>query len=214
MASKFRVGEEPEPFVYEVRLPKDAPWTLHEVTAALVGEGEAAAATAAQERSDRLHAAARALEPEIRARAATSDGPMDMAEAVAFLKEAFDLTRKPARDLIAQGAGSRWRIEALMDRQGRPKVLLPLVPKGEDSNGAGEITTTHESPALTRVREGDVSATRMNGDREKPVAQTTPSVDAIRADGLFLPAESTPEAQPPVAVVAEAETAPEDMEVI
>jgi hypothetical protein len=38
--SKFRLGQEPEPFCLELRLPKDEPWTLVDVTEALIKAGE------------------------------------------------------------------------------------------------------------------------------------------------------------------------------
>jgi hypothetical protein len=212
VSSKFRLGEEPAPFVLELRLPKDGPWTLHDVTQALLGEGEAAAIAAVKAHADKIAAAAEALEGEIRARARAGDAPLAMEGAVAFLKD-MQITRKSARELIRDGTGQRWRVETLKNQAGQPKVLLPTDLEGGDK-GAAKIPASEESPVFTGSREGDVSATRMNSGQRKHDPRNTWPVAGIPAEGLFPPRGSTTTPNPNQSRPAETPQDPDDVEVV
>ncbi len=136
--SKFRLGEEPEPFILEVDLGGE-PWTLREVTGDVVRAGAEAKAETARELQARRDTARDALVQEI---ADTTDGErLTVREAIAFLRERH-LTRDGARALVEAENGRSWRLEQRPNLRGRPLVLVPL---GEVVIVAGEISRLDNS---------------------------------------------------------------------
>src|SRR5262249_1771369 len=59
--AKFRIGAEPDPFCLELKLPKDEPWTLREVTDELIQMGEQTVRTAERLKHAQCTTAADAL---------------------------------------------------------------------------------------------------------------------------------------------------------
>jgi bifunctional DNA primase/polymerase-like protein/primase-like protein len=157
IASKFRVGEEPEPFVLEINLGAE-PWTLRDVTGDLVAAGEASRAAAAAARQAELDDAAKAL------RAVVEAGERPNREtAIARLMEE-GLTQKAARELLRERDGKDWRTVVLEDRPGRPRVLDP--PEGSKNDAPTEIRP-RETPATAGTISGDFGQPLESLDQRK-----------------------------------------------
>jgi hypothetical protein len=110
IASKFRVGQEPEPFCLELRLPKDEPWTLVDVTEELVKAGEETIAQAERAQQARLDHAVTALLEEVFSRSSAGK-PILKTEAELFLRKELGLTQDEARQIINDKTGKCWRLE-------------------------------------------------------------------------------------------------------
>ncbi len=188
--SKFRVGEEPEPFILEVDL-SDEPWVLQDVTDEILQQGEEARHKAKQEREERLARVVEELIEAVKAGAEADDPLKTAKDAIPFLMER-DLRRREARDLINERDGVAWRIETL-NKQGRPKVLLPLVhTPGDVSKGTAETNQDPEHPVSIGVPEPPVSAAPMNTGRQKHrVSEPLPDA-TFSESGLFPPGVSEP----------------------
>ena len=186
--SKFRVGEEPEPFILEVDL-SDEPWVLQDVTDEILQQGEEALNKAKQEREERLAAAVEELIGEVEASAQLEEAFKSEKDAVPFLMER-GLRRKEARNLIKDRDGVAWRIETL-NKQGKPTILLPLVHTPSDvSKETAEINKGSENPIPIGVSEPHVSAAPMNtGRRKHGVAEPLPHRGSSES-GLFPPGVS------------------------
>jgi len=132
VASKFRIGEEPEPFLLEVDLTTE-PWQLRDVTDAVVQGGQALRVQQETQRSATEDRAARALVDEIQGRAAQGKPTLADRDGVPFLQERYALDREDARQLIDQRDGRNWLI-AIGPGRGQPKILraIPLI---EDRTG-------------------------------------------------------------------------------
>ena len=120
--TKFRLGEEPDPFIFEVDHTTN-PWTLREVTADVVRDGQLALNHAAAERAKILERASLALQAEVQ-RLAQGDEPAINKSGAEALLQVHGLTRKDARTVIAEGTGRLWEL--------RPagKNVLVTVPGG------------------------------------------------------------------------------------
>jgi len=186
--SKFRVGEEPEPFILEVDL-SDEPWVLQDVTDEILQQGEEARNKARQEREERLAAAVEELMGEVEASAQLEEAFNSEKDAVPFLMER-GLRRNEARKLIKDRDGVAWRIETLHER-GNPKILLPLFhTPGDVSKGTAEIKQDPENPISTGVSEPSSSAAPMNtGRRKTGVSEPLPNA-TFSESGLFPPGVS------------------------
>jgi hypothetical protein len=122
ISTKFRLGEEPDPFVLEFDMSRE-PWTLRDVTSDIVDAGEAARTRAEEEDRTLRDKAVHALAQEIRRRADAGD-PMPKGNAVTFLT-ARGLKRTGARALVESGGPGFWQLRQLKDRQGQPVILVP-----------------------------------------------------------------------------------------
>jgi len=124
IASKFRPGPEPEPFCLEIRLRKDEPWTLQDVTTELVEASDEALTQVNKAKQDQLENAAKALAEEIGKREAQE--PLLKNEAEAFLRNIEGLSQQEARTLIKDNTGILWEERKLPGGQGkgRPVGLL------------------------------------------------------------------------------------------
>jgi hypothetical protein len=116
IASKFRIGEEPDPFCFEVDL-RTEPWTLRDATDELVAAGKAALDGAQRARAATLMAATEKFITYIE----TAEKPVTTEEGEAFLIEQ-GLKRKVARELISEGDGRLWKREQSPGKGG-PKVF-------------------------------------------------------------------------------------------
>lgn len=171
--SKFRIGQEPEPFCLELCLPSGQPWTLREVTAELLHAGDGAKARAAQAKADQIAQAARALVEALRTRA-DEGRPMGKTEAEEFLKR-HGLTRKEARQLLTEGEDRDWHAKKTRDGDGKQSgwLLFPRIGGNGDD-------------AANRDQEGDpdtpvVAAQTGSGRRRLPMDAAAPSA-ACRDD--------------------------------
>jgi AAA domain/RepB DNA-primase N-terminal domain len=188
--SKFRVGEEPEPFVLEMRHDVE-PWAVVDVTDAMETEGALRRAEAQQKAVLARVEAIAALKAEVGRRAEASTPMRTDKDAEPFLRD-WGLSRKAARTLIREGDGAHWRIEVLADQPGRPKVLLRIsaatAPKGEITDAAG-IRGVQESRMDSGVwspptSAGPVHAVGGNVDSASPLQTQdsgTPPISAASA---------------------------------
>ena len=180
--TKFRIGEEPDPFVFEIRLNLN-PWTFAEVTAEMLAAGEQAQEEVVREAKDRLERAAAALTAEVAARAAVG-APMSVRDdAEPFLTD-LGLSRQAARKLIADRTGHAWRVTGT-GRRRDPKVLLP--PGGGDSDAQTAGIQNREQPHQMRVFDGPIPAAQEPYVRP----ETSPAESALGAaarDARFRPA--------------------------
>jgi hypothetical protein len=170
--SKFRIGEEPEPFVYEIDLAIE-PWSLRLVTAEIVQTGEEARAEVERERTARQEQAAEGLLAVIFARARAGD-PMSTAEVTTYLQTEYQLRRQEARALLANSAGTMWEAREDTTRRGKPKLWYPISRANEvvENVSAAEIPP-REPTLLTRLPESAISASRMDRARQEyPLAET------------------------------------------
>jgi hypothetical protein len=116
--SKFRLGVEPDPFCLELHLPPDAPWTLDDVTEALVEAGEAAKTEAERAKQERLHAAAVALSDLVAERQAAGT-PILKTQAETWVCDEQDLRQREARDVIKDYNGILWALEKVRQGEGK-----------------------------------------------------------------------------------------------
>ncbi len=160
--TKFRIGEEPEPFILEVDLSAEL-WTLRDVTDAVDRAGAEARQAREREAQERREEAAVALAREVDARAAAGT-PLVKIEAEELLR-GHGLTRKAARELIDTGAA--WRLGALAGHRGNPTALLPV--SGDErvtSDGGGNEGGAAE-PNLRAFSQGPISAAQAGRARRK-----------------------------------------------
>ncbi len=123
--TKFRIGEEPEPFIIEIDL-RTEPWTARDATDEVDQAGVQARAQRDADRQAMEAKAEAALLEEIRLRAGAGDPLHARAEAEPFLVN-MGMKRQAARDLLRARAGALWRIEERPGAHGaRAKVLLPV----------------------------------------------------------------------------------------
>jgi DNA polymerase I-like protein with 3'-5' exonuclease and polymerase domains len=121
--SKFRLGAQPDPFCIELRLPKDEPWTLDDVTADLVAAGENTIKEAAAKKEAQEKAAVDSLLETVTTRFAAND-PVLKTEAQNYIHE-MEISRDRARELVAINIGVLWNIVDVRGK-GSPKALIPL----------------------------------------------------------------------------------------
>jgi hypothetical protein len=178
IASKFRLGEEPEPFVLEVD-HRTEPWTLRDATEDIVQAGQEALRAAASEREAVTVRAREQLLSEMRRRVEAGEGPMIRGEAEA-LAQAAGLTRRDARGLLADGDGRLWRLSpGLRGGPGKKGPAIFVVSRSEIpcEVSRGERAKDERSPRQTTFPEVPSSADRMNTGRRK-VEPTEPAIHA------------------------------------
>jgi hypothetical protein len=134
IATKFRVGEEPDPFILEIDLTTD-PWSVLDVTDAVDREGKEVREQRAREKAETARGAREALVAEIRRRHQANEVPMlKDKQAIPFLT-ALGLRRNAARELLNDPQGL-WELRKLEGVKGHPVcILLPTRPAEEDGGG-------------------------------------------------------------------------------
>jgi hypothetical protein len=121
--SKFRIAAQPEPFCLEICMPGDGEWTLTDVTAQMLREGERAKQQAQIAKQAKLEDAASALSAVLLRIADERFMPKEEAEE--FLRSTCKLTRQEARDLIEAKDHVMWDIHEYRERKGKPCFLIP-----------------------------------------------------------------------------------------
>lgn len=129
--TKFRVGEEPAPFVVEIDMTSNV-WTACDVTRDLEAEQQGAETRRAAD----VAAAVAALREEVTRRAAAGNPMLKDRDAEPYLR-ARGLSQTLARKIITEYDGRAWKIVTLTDARGRPRVLLPVEGDGGDAGGHG-----------------------------------------------------------------------------
>ena len=123
--SKYRVGEEPEPFIVELNLA-DEPWTVRDVTDEVDLEGKAQRERLEREAAERTEDAKTALLKEVNRRAEALEPPLYKGRDAIPLLQEKGLTQKQSRRVIEAGDGSEWRLVRLPSEHGTPVAVLPL----------------------------------------------------------------------------------------
>jgi hypothetical protein len=172
--SKYRIGEEPEPFILELDLTGEL-WQLRDVSAEVVAAGEVARTDAEHTRVQQRQAAAAALREEV-GRRAGADAPMlSRTDAEPFLLER-GLSRKAAREVIADGEGRDWQTVIREAERGRPKALLPVSHDRPGQNSRGS-----ESPHGERAGAASVLAEHAaSGRPELALSPAAPDAAIMR----------------------------------
>jgi hypothetical protein len=184
IASKFRLGEEPDPFVLEVD-HRPEPWTLRDVTDEIVEAGQAALQNAASERDAATARAREQLLSEMRRRADSADGPLTQSEAVVLIQSA-GLKRATARNLVAQGVEERlWYLTSGPARGGKGGTAVFVSQTPCEASSAAR-TSTSESSRQTTIFAPEVHADRMNTGRSEP-EPSKPAIHAAASEKGFVP---------------------------
>jgi hypothetical protein len=188
--SKYRIGEEPDPFVLELDLAAE-PWQLRDVTVDLEAAGQAAVAAAAEERAARLSAAGRALEDRIHEQA-DAGAAWTMGQAETFLVREHDLRQREARRLLRDGTGTRWLVSTDSGRRGHPRLLFPVTPRAR----GGELgVTTRDVDEKERRAEELSSVTRMDSGRRETRFESAAPDAVIHHGGVSRHPENIPPGQ-------------------
>jgi hypothetical protein len=174
VATKFRVGEEPSPRMFEVNMA-DEPWTVTDVTAAIDQAGETERQHRADEKAARLAKGSNSLLDQIDALAAAARPPILKTAAEAFLmSEKF--TQKEARTIIASdsfsqifgfGKGHPVEIHRRDKRQSNDKNADHAKP----NQGAGFVEADFRCPHSEHTTEIARPKDRVNtGDFDQPIS--------------------------------------------
>jgi hypothetical protein len=111
VASKFRIGQEPEPFILEIDT-KTEPWKVRDVTDDVDRQGAEARNLRAAEIVAKLQAAAEKLKAEIIRRSTAGEYPLrKRQEAEPFLRN-LGLSRDAARNLLTKRDGVDWILQS------------------------------------------------------------------------------------------------------
>jgi hypothetical protein len=183
--TKFRLGEEPEPFVLEVD-HRPEPWTLRDVTADLVAAGQAALTTRIRERETALAQATEDLIAQMRHRSENGKPPMTKGEAEALL-QAKGLKRAAARDLVTAGAGRLWRLETTPNPGGKGTVVSLTFVSGTPCEASlAAKKDGEETPRQTTFSNTSFAADRMNSGRQRSESRKL-AIHAGSSEGLSSP---------------------------
>lgn len=118
--SKFRIGEEPDPFVLEIRLAPE-PWAVVDVTAGIITTGDTNRTLVYEEVKARRDEIVQALVREVRERAA--DGKFTTTGQAEKVLRDEGLSQKDARDLLREAKWWPGIIERRHELKGAPKVF-------------------------------------------------------------------------------------------
>jgi hypothetical protein len=132
VASKFRIGEEPEPFVLEVDLSRE-PWSVTDVTGDVDRAGEEARDQRSRDKVVRLDVASKKLLAEIGRRAASGEPALRKRQDAEPLLQAAGLRRSEARDLLREQNGRDWLLVVSPDDRRITEVRSPL-RNGDDGH--------------------------------------------------------------------------------
>jgi hypothetical protein len=187
--SKFRVGEEPEPFALEINLGTE-PWSLREVTGELDAAGEAARAQAAAERAEAEQGYVDCLAAEVTRRDRLKAEPLALGEAVAVLKDA-GAPRDRARALLDEHDGRSWRMVKDVTRRGHPRFVIgvdqrwppekkPESEKRASRDGAEDLFS---GPCGTRAGDKGDAETVAGEEVPNNGSSPAPAADSPGTDG-------------------------------
>jgi hypothetical protein len=171
IATKFRLGEEPAPRMFEVNL-SDEPWSVKDVTADIDKAGEAERLRRAEEKAARIVEGIAALLEEIDRLSGNGQPPILKTAATAFLM-AKNLTRKEALAVIASdsfsavpGTGKGRPIE--LHRQVKGEAGRNRASAQTPAPDAGFVEADFSHPHVEQTAEMEPSETRKDkGDSEK-----------------------------------------------
>jgi hypothetical protein len=179
ICTKFRIGEEPEPFVLEIDTTTE-PWTLRNVTDDVDREGAAERARRAKEKAETIAKAAKALANEVHRRHEAGEPPMLKDRDAVPLVVGLGLTRSLARHVVNNPDG-QWILREPPAAKGHPVVLFPpdAESPGKEDDGGGKTTSMKGAktqagnkadfrpPHEQATAEMDLSHARINSGPEK-----------------------------------------------
>jgi AAA domain len=149
VASKFRLGMDPAPFTVEIDFRGDC-WTLRDITAELVQAGEEARDITRKAKQDLFRQATEVLVTAISQRSKTN--PMTKTEAERSLMDQ-GLRRQEARNLLEAQNGCHWQLTVWVSQRGRPTIVVPLGPSGEEPDGGEK---DHPQNTCTNTSDGQL----------------------------------------------------------
>lgn len=184
VATKFRIGQEPEPFIIEVDLSNE-PWTVRDVTGDVDREGNEVRKQKAAQKAARLDAAAEKLKAEISRRTASGDEPLrKRQDAEPFLMK-LNLKRKEARNLLIERDGTEWELRPSPEDR-RITYVMPVAP---DSKG-GHTSMSTEAATDRLFRESECGRPHEQGTATFDAQKT--SVEPIDFEGGIVAEPSIP----------------------
>ena len=181
--TKFRIGEEPEPFAREIDTTTH-PWTMSDVTDSIDQEGAAERARQAQERATAVKSAVELLKTEILRRESGGEPTVLKKQAEAFLTSR-GVMQKIAREAIISPAFETVGVAG----KGHPKGVQL----------AGRNDNVNRNTTLTEPR---VYAGSSNGDFGQPQPERATEIDPHRtqrlsgSQGTSISVEPSPFASP------------------
>jgi len=143
VASKFRIGQEPEPFILEIDMSRE-PWTISDVSGQVNLESAETQRQRAAEKEARVNAAVEKLKAEISRRAASGEAPLRKRQDTEPFLMALGLNRSEARSLLADRDGTDWVLRP-NTQDGRTIHVLP----GDKNPRVG-----HNSPPTEAAKNG------------------------------------------------------------
>jgi len=154
IATKFRIGEEPEPFIVEIDLNPE-PWTVRDVTDDVDREGKAERERQAQQRATALEGATESLMAEILRREADGEPVLLRKQAEEFLtsrgikrKVAREALKSPAFETVeftGKGHPKGVRLAGKNDNGGRNST--PTKPAPDAGSSYGDFSHPHPGPS-------------------------------------------------------------------
>jgi len=166
IATKFRIGEEPEPFIVEIDLAIE-PWTVRDVTDLVDREGAEARGRMAQERESAVSAAVELLKVEVLRRVAGGEPEILKKQAEVFLTSR-DIKQKIAREAINSPVFETMEIAG----KGHPKG----VRLADKNHSANRNTTSSEAAVCAGSSGGDFGQPHP----ERPTEIGTESTQCLR----------------------------------
>ena len=158
IATKYRIGEEPEPFIIEIDLTNE-PWTVRDVTDDVDREGAAVRSRSAKEQALAVKTATDSLKEEILRREESGEPVMLKKQAEEFLASRGN-TRKAARQVIDSRAFETVKIVG----KGHPKCVRVA---DNNANVGGNETSTEPAPDKT-FSNGEFGRPHPEGAAEMP----------------------------------------------
>ena len=143
--TKFRIGEEPEPFAMEIDTTTN-PWTMADVTDCIDQEGAAERERQTQERASAVRAAAEFLKTEILRREANGEPTILKKQAEEFLasrgikqkvaREAIDSPTFEMVEIVGRGHPKGVRLEGKNDSPNRNNIVTeaPVYAASSDAD--------------------------------------------------------------------------------
>jgi len=192
--TKFRVGEEPEPFILEISLA-GSPWTLTDVTDDVAKAGEKALEDAQENKLVKTAEAVGALRLAVKKAAEAGKPLLKDRDAIPLLRKA-GLTKRDALALVKEKTGTDWRVCRPSGWRGNPHLLVPIhwVPE-TNLKGQGGNNHETESALFAEAPEGSISASRSNiGWRKSDLTKPAPEAAFVELS-LFPP--PTSDREPP-----------------
>ncbi len=175
--SKFRLGEEPEPFIFELNLA-EIPWEVRNVTDQVVQGSKEAREAEIQSKEMQQEKALQSLAMRVRERYWQRD-PICKKDAVPILVN-LGIKRDAARQLVDDQNGKLWRLEKCLKKRGNPLILIPLLSPPSQSEHSRGNNTQSKTPLSTEVRETPISADRMDtAPRKSDTREAVPAEEIV-----------------------------------